>query len=67
MESFKQFSKGLLKSMSKPIRIKRECYKCGTLMPIYSGKYPDKCPWCKELLKINKVNEKPKLEKGKGK
>lgn len=38
-------TKGLVNTMSKPLKIKKICDKCGYVMPLYKGKYP-KCPLC---------------------
>jgi hypothetical protein len=63
MKTFQQYTKGLVKAISKPMRVKKECGKCGTIVPVYKGKYPNMCPYCKELLNINKTRQVPKLEK----
>tara|TARA_R110002020_G_scaffold90534_4_gene220442 strand:- start:155 stop:622 length:468 start_codon:yes stop_codon:yes gene_type:complete len=33
--------------------VKKECDKCGMLMPKYAGRYPDACPMCGDVVDDN--------------
>jgi len=53
---FEGMTKGIKNAINKG-KVKQMCSDCETPVPVYSGRYPSKCPDCGEPFKVAKAGE----------